>query len=230
MAERLGTGLQNLLQRFDSASHLSQVPRTQVRGTLLILILMKKIVILIALVTLAVSASAQQMFDFQSNTRRLEAGLIFGQVGTSTPYARLTLGASVMAYGVFVDYLKSEPQHRYANTDELSDDKWEDSVAYCINAGYQIPIFDWLRIMPIVGYAQTNEGITDGSKLRVDTDEYSSTLYHPYKVTPGTRTHYFNYGGGLSIQPCKWFSINLAATRYALYGGIGINFMAFADR
>ncbi|MCR5017447.1 MAG: hypothetical protein K6A64_01460 [Bacteroidales bacterium] len=33
-----------------------------------------------------------------------------------------------------------------------------------------------------------------------------------------------------SVQPCKWFSINLCATRTALYGGVGINFMAFADR
>ena len=32
MAERLGTGLQNLLQRFDSASHLSRCPRTYSRG------------------------------------------------------------------------------------------------------------------------------------------------------------------------------------------------------
>ena len=32
LAERLGTGLQNLLQRFDSARHLSKMPLTIVRG------------------------------------------------------------------------------------------------------------------------------------------------------------------------------------------------------
>ncbi len=192
--------------------------------------LMKKIVVLIAFITLAVSASAQQMFDFYSNHGRLEAGINIGQVGMSTPYSRLTLGASVLAYGFFIDFIKGEPQHRYTRNDEVSDVKWEDSVAYCINTGYQIPILDWLRVMPIVGYAQTNDGITDGSKLSADVDEDSVTFYHPYKVTPGTRTHYFNYGGGLSVQPCRWFSINLAATRFAIYGGIGINFMAFAYR
>ena len=32
MAERLGTGLQNLVQRFDSAWHLKETPWTYVRG------------------------------------------------------------------------------------------------------------------------------------------------------------------------------------------------------
>lgn len=191
---------------------------------------MKKLIVFITLFSLALSASAQQMFDFSSNNWRIEAGLNFGQAGSFTPYARLALGANATIFGVQVDYLKAEPQHEYADADEISDNKWEDSVAYCINVGYQIPVFNWLRIVPLVGYAQTNEGITDGSKLRVDSDEYSFNLYHPYTVTPGTRTHYFNFGGGISVQPCKWFSINLAATRTALYGGIGINFMAFANR
>lgn len=191
---------------------------------------MKKVFILIALISVAVSASAQKMFDFESNTMRLEAGLNIGQAGSFTPYARWALGANLLAFGVYVDYLKAEPQHKYADAGEISDAKWDDTVAFCINAGYQIPILKWLRIMPLVGYAQTNEGITDGSKLRVDADEDSIDFYHPYKVTEGTRTHYFNYGGGVSVQPCKWFSINLCATRTALYGGVGINFMAFAGR
>ena len=35
MAERLGTGLQNLVQRFDSASHLKTAPRIALRAILL---------------------------------------------------------------------------------------------------------------------------------------------------------------------------------------------------
>lgn len=191
---------------------------------------MKKLIVLIALISATVSVSAQQMFDFDSNNGRFEAGFNFGQAGSFTPYARLALGANVTIYGVYVDFLKAEAQHKYYNADEISDVQWNDTVAYCINVGYQIPILNWLRVMPLVGYAQTNEGITDGSKLRVESEENSFHLYHPYKVTDGTRTHYFNYGGGVSIQPLKWFSINLVATRTALYGGIGINVMALADR
>ena len=46
---------------------------------------MKKLIVLIALISTTVSASAQQMFDFESNTGRLEAGLNFGQAGSFTP-------------------------------------------------------------------------------------------------------------------------------------------------
>ena len=84
--------------------------------------------------------------------------------------------------------------------------------------------------MPLLGYAQTNDGITDASETIFDYDEDSGvSTYHPYKVTPGSRQHYFNYGGGLSIQPCKWFSINLVGTRHAIYGGIGIDIIAIAQ-
>ena len=79
----------------------------------------------------------------------------------------------------------------------------------------------------MAGYTQTNYGTTDGRSVEYDTDDIS--WYHRYRVTPGSRTHYFNFGGGLSIQPCKWFSINAVATRYAIYGGISLNLAAFAE-
>ncbi len=83
--------------------------------------------------------------------------------------------------------------------------------------------------MPLVGYMQTNEGITDASKLNAEADDDSTvTLYHPYKVTPGSRIHYFDFGGGISVQPLKWFSINLIYTRYSIQGGIGISIQSFA--
>lgn len=197
---------------------------------------MKKILITLMLIAGAVSAYAQSsagvvyekefhLFDFSLNARRLEFGLNFGQAGSFTPYARFGMGACALVNGIYLDYLEANPQHKYNH--EVTDTKWDDTVAFCINAGYQIPILSWLRIMPVLGYAQTNEGVTDGSSLHLSADEDNTTWYHEYKVTPGTRTHYFNYGGGLSIQPCKWFSVNLIATRYALYGGIGIDLLSF---
>ena len=41
LAERLGTGLQNLLQRFDSARHLRKPLSAMLRGVLLFCIAMK---------------------------------------------------------------------------------------------------------------------------------------------------------------------------------------------
>lgn len=195
------------------------------------------IIAFIAFIGLSLSASAQagsgavlsneiKLFEFPLNATRIEAGFNFGQVASFSDYARFTFGANVMIAGVYLDFMSADPQHKYGPT---SDTKWDDNRAFCINAGYQIPILKWLRVMPLVGYAQTNDGITDASETYWDYDEDGgSSTYHPYKVTPGSRLHYFNYGGGLSIQPCKWFSINLIGTRHALYGGIGVNLLEIA--
>lgn len=58
----------------------------------------------------------------------------------------------------------------------------------------------------------------------------SQSFGHTYTVIPGSRVHYLNYGGGVSIQPLKWFSINLAYTRRAVYGGFAIDIDALAFR
>ena len=193
---------------------------------------MKRLLIIIALVAVAVSAQAQavygevgkeyKLFDFQLNARRLEFGVNAGQAGSFSPYARFAMGGNMLINGIYVDFLVADPEHKYASS---SDTKWNDHVAFCINAGYQIPLLKWLRLMPVIGYAQTNDGITDASVSYWDVDDTSSSTYHPYKVTPGSRSHYINYGGGLSIQPCKWFSINLIGTAHAIYGGVGIDLM-----
>ena len=196
------------------------------------------IVTFIALICFSLSANAQaasgaliskeiKLFDFPVNTNRLEAGFNAGQAASFSEYARFGMGANILVGGVYLDFIHADPQHRYDG--HLSNTQWNDTEAFSINAGYQIPILSWLRFMPLVGYAQTNDGVTDGSSLNESAgDDFSTNWYHSYKVTPGTRAHYFNYGGGISIQPCKWFSINLIATRYAIYGGIGLDILSIA--
>lgn len=169
----------------------------------------------------AVLEKEYHLFDFTLNAKRMEAGITLGQVGSFTDRARFGIGAYAMYNGFYLDVISADPQHKYYN--HVTDEKWNDNAAFSIHAGYQVPVVKWLRIMPILGYTQTNEGITDGTSLRYNAGEATASWYHDYTVTPGTRRHYFNYGGGLSIQPCKWFSINLIASRYALYGGIGLD-------
>lgn len=165
------------------------------------------------------------LFDFSLNTKYLEVGVTAGQAGSFTDRARFGMGASVMVAGVYVDFIHAQPQHKYSPLD--GEVRWNDTNVFCINAGYMIPITGWLRLIPLVGYAQTSEGITDGASYEYNADD-SHSWYHRYTVTPGSRLHYFNYGGGISIHPCKWFSINAFATNKALYGGLVLNIMAIA--
>lgn len=188
---------------------------------------MKRILATIILIAFGTGAFAQGMFDFSQNSRRFEIGLNLGQAGSFSPRADFGVGVSLALAGFYLDCLVAEPQHKFDHT--VSNRTWNDTEAFCINAGYQIPIFSWLRIMPLVGYAQTNEGVTDGSSLNWSYSDSSTTFYHQYTVTPGSRIHSFNYGGGLSVQPCRWLSINAVATRCALYGGIAINLFGFGE-
>lgn len=182
----------------------------------------------IVALTAFVSANAQFM-DFSNNNRRFGLGLNFGQVGTTTEYARFGMGANLEICGFYADFIWAEPQHKYDNHFG-SDTKWNDNQAFAINGGYMFPILPWLRIMPLAGYAQTNEGVTDASTLNISTSENSSTLYHDYIVDPTTRKEYFNYGGGISIQPIKWVSIHGVYTKYAIYGGFKFDLGALFEK
>ena len=183
---------------------------------------MKRYIISLVLLSVTVCAHAQ-LFDFSSNNNRYEAGLNFGQMAFNTQYARLGMGLNMLAWGVYLDLNMTAAQHKFER--KFSDTQWNDDEFFSISLGYQIPILSRIRIMPLLGYAQTNEGITDASTFNINPgEELSSTsIYHTYTVTPGSRVHYFNYGGGVSIQPLKWFSINFAFTRYAVYGGFAID-------
>ena len=185
--------------------------------------------LIISLVLLSVTVCAHAQFSGSpSNYKRYEMGMNFGQMAFNTQYARFGMGMNVLVWGVYLDFNMAAAQHRFDR--EISDTLWDDDEFYNINLGYQIPILSWIRFMPLVGYAQTNEGITDMSTFNINSDEDSTSEYHPYTVTPGSRVHYFNCGGGVSIQPLKWFSINFVFTRCAVYGGIAIDIDALASR
>ena len=185
---------------------------------------MKRYIISLGLLFVTVCAHAQ-LFDFSSNKNRYEIGLNLGQMAFNTQYARFGMGMNALAWGVYMDCNMTAAQHKFDR--KFSDTQWDDDEFFNINLGYQIPILSWIRVMPLLGYAQTNEGITDASTINIDISHGEESnpvsVYHTYTVTPGSRVHYFNYGGGVSIQPLKWFSINFVYTRYAVYGGLAIS-------
>ena len=123
---------------------------------------MKRLFFSIVLAVIAIGAAAQsgavaevgkeyKLAEFLINPSRMEAGLTIGQVGSFSDYARFGLGANVLYNGFYLDFIEADPQHKYNN--EISDTDWNDTCAFAINIGYQIPILSWLRIMPLVGYA-----------------------------------------------------------------------------
>lgn len=187
----------------------------------------KRFLLLAVLFALAGNSANAQFLDLANNNRRLNFGFQLGEAGWHTEYEDFGWGLSLSVCGVYVDCLISGPQHE--NDHHVNQTLWEDDEAFTINVGYQIPILPWLRIAPIVGYSQTNYGITDMSTVNIHVDEgsHSGSIYHDYY--PQERFHEFNFGGGIFVQPFKYVEFYGVYTRRAIYGGISFNLFAFAD-
>jgi hypothetical protein len=58
-------------------------------------------------------------------------------------------------------------------------------------------------------------------------NEHHGRIYHDYHATE--RFHYFNYGGGIFIQPFRHVEFYAVGTVRAIYGGISLNLSNMAD-
>ena len=169
-------------------------------------------------------------FDLSENKGRCGLGVNMGFVGWNTRYCDFGWGPSINVNGVYLDFLKGGPAHEQSKVRQGEGHLFNDSTAVLANVGYQLPIFPWLRVMPLVGYCQTDAGVTDVSKSYYEQFAYAGgKSYHPYKVTPGTRRHYINIGAGVFVQPAAWLEVYVVGSFHALYGGISINLAAFAE-
>ena len=185
-----------------------------------------KIVLFVLLLAFVGKSTNAQFLSLANNNSRLTIGFQLGETGWHTDYAGLGWGVSASICGFYADFLLRGPQHRYDK--HVNQDIWRDDEAYTINVGYQIPITSWLRIAPIIGYSQTNYGITDMSTVNIERGEYSSSIYHDYYIQK--RFHEFNYGAGLFLQPFKSVEIYGVYTARSIYGGISLNLTALADK
>ena len=178
---------------------------------------MKRVLLIVALMVASICARAQ-WFDFSNNVERLCIGFHGGKAGVGTYYSDLGFGFSASAYGIYLDFVRVSPAHQYDN--HVTSTLYNDSSVFSINMGYQFPVLSWLRVAPILGYSQTNNGITDATTVNIETGE-DSRIFHDYDVSH--REHFFNFGVGLFIQPIRWIEIYGVASRRTIYGGISLN-------
>ena len=180
---------------------------------------MKKIVLALAILLSGITAKAQ-IFPF-AEVDFGHFGIAFqaGAIGIGKEVTRAAFGANLLAYGVYLDFLYAGPQHK----SDPKVDIWNDSSGYSVHLGYQIPITEYLRIIPFAGYAEVNRGVTDGTDYSY---EYSTTNKRwnvNNKYTKDWRAGGFDAGGSLviNIGPANIF---LTGTMSSAYGGIGVEF------
>lgn len=190
---------------------------------------MKKVALFVVLFSMMTLSAKAQWFDFSQNMKRGVIGFNTGVVGYRTvgeigdsSLSDLGVGLSFNLAGVYVDFLYVTPDHMYDS--HVVFENWVDHDAYVINVGYQFPIYqNYVFITPMIGWSRVSTGITEGNNIAVDTE--SGSIFHKYHST--WHRNDFNYGGMLTVVPCKYFEINAAFTAHAAYAGIAFNIANF---
>lgn len=185
----------------------------------------KKTIILAVILTLVGSGlKAQEWFDFSENSRATlgitlgAGGLGWGYTNYQSPYMDFGFGLSLSVGGLYIDCLYQSPEHRYDHI--VTPIIWDDHTTLAINLGYQIPVLPWLRVTPLIGYANETTGKTIGNSVYMNVQ--SNSWYHSYK-----REHiysHFNYGAGISVTLFKRVEIGAYATARATYGSVSFVF------
>lgn len=192
----------------------------------------KKTIILFALLALMVGSAKAQWFDF-SNNYRASVGLNLGVVGyhfdisdgiEHKDYANFGYGVSLSIAGIYIDFMRQTPEHKFSSQVGVSN--WENEhSAFTINLGYQIPVLNWLYVTPLVGYSNESCGVTYANDIQLG----NRKLIHKYKPYEGKKYHHFNYGLGVMVVPFRHVGIGGTITSHAVYGSISFNLGDFKD-
>lgn len=190
---------------------------------------MKKVALFAVLFSLMTLSAQAQWFDFSQNQKRAVVGFQTGLVGyhgindiSDMSFSDLGVGISLNLVGVYADFLYVSPDHMYDSHVVMTD--WEDHDAFVINVGYQVPIYkNYVFITPLIGWSRVSTGFTEGNNIGVDPE--SRSIFHKYHST--WHRNDFNYGGMLTVVPCKYFEINASFTAHAMYAGIAFNLANF---
>ena len=191
--------------------------------------IMKKVALFAVLFSLMTLSAKAQWFDFSQNLNRGVVGFHVGVIGyraTSesggSNFSDVGAGVSLALAGSYLDFIYVSPDHMYDSHIVMSD--WEDRDAFALNVGYQIPIYKgYVFVTPLIGWSRVSTGITEGNNIGVDPENRS--IFHKYHST--WRHNSFNYGGMITIVPCKYFELNASFTSHAAYGGISFNLANF---
>lgn len=95
-------------------------------------------------------------------------------------------------------------------------DTWNEKASFLFHAGYQIPITQSFRIIPVIGTTGVGTVVTDGSDWNISNGVINN-------VTAEDITYKFDYGMHFVYNHRKLI-VNLAASRYTIFAGIGLEF------
>lgn len=175
---------------------------------------MKKLLLGLIMILSMLEVSARTFFPFKEVNRNWNVGLMGGYVGYGKDLSSGAAGFNLTIKGFYANIMGWAPSHK----NDMGVDKWSDKKCHLAHAGYQIPISKSLRIIPLIGYANVTAGTTDGSDY-----EFSESGEVHNKFTGEETVSGLDFGG-VAVINIKMVNINLALTKYAVFGGVAIEF------
>jgi hypothetical protein len=176
---------------------------------------MRKYLLIIALF-LCASASAQEVKDNLFLSRNKGVVGAFGYNGCGWRFDRVD-GMTVMLniYGVHLDYSFNGEGNNEGNT---GIDIYYGYRTHAFHVGYSIPICDWFKVTPVIGYNNWQEGYYDGLDYTVD----GNGIHNKFTATSYVRG--FDFGLVLSAEIAKILVLYVNVERYNIGVGAGISF------
>ena len=161
--------------------------------------------------------SAQSFFD---ENRNISAGVHFGAVGQNQDLGLQIIMFNATIYGVYIDFGGWPQDH----ASDANIDIWDANKAFLFHVGYQVPVSSWLKITPLIGYANDESGYTNGYNWKVNRNGIHNQFVSEESVNGfdfGIQTKF-----EISISSNKNTSIDIMGTytKYSWYGGLGLTF------
>lgn len=179
---------------------------------------MKKIIIMLTVLLSFVCVNnvmAQNSYKdvFKKANNTFNMAIHFGGIGCSQDLGLQEFLVSTTIKGVYADFGGWPSAHG----SDVDIDVWDDDKAITCHLGYQVPVTNWLRIIPMVGYAYDAMGTTDGHNWSCD----SNGIHNKFNIDE--KVEGLDYGAAVVFN-INHVNIQGTYTKYNWYIGIGYEF------
>ncbi len=172
---------------------------------------MKKIIFILVMILPMINASANRIFPFKEVNRKWNIGMMGGYVGYGKDISNGAIGVNLTIKGFYADIMGWPSSHE----NDMGIDKWSDKTSFAFHVGYQIPIVKKIRFIPIIGYAKVAYGTTDGSDYTISSSGVHNKFFEKESISG------LDFGG-MAVINMKKINVNLAFTKYAIFGGVAL--------
>lgn len=176
-------------------------------------IMKKTLLLIIVLSSVVWSSQAQKATISEVNNRHYEIGVQLGSVGIGRDLTLFGFGINATIWGVYIDFLLNGAEHHSSK----KVGHWNDNQGVVLHIGYQLPITKHFRIIPMIGYGEVNEGVTDGYNYNID----ENGVHNSYKAT--WRDKGVDVGAS-AVFHFGMLNIYATGSLWSVYGGLGIEF------